>query len=344
MTQLSLNTHQRLGQRLGTAKTVRKIHMDLGRNGRGVIRSGPVPLGGDSEETEYMGGGPPWEDLCDPMDAAHQASLSSTISQSLLKFISIKWQTSVRRAQPFQSWWGHMTSSSSPKGTWTEGIGSHSVLRVRRSKCAFLLLSFLFHQLVIQRHLRTSIIGRFKVEIAWILHSMDRQKSPGKQPSIFLSQWNLKFSCDDSQHQSNKDNVSRVLLFSYSVMSSSLRPHGLQHARLPCPSLSPRVCSKSCPLSQWCHPTISSSVSPFSTCLQSVPASRSFPVIQLFTSGGQSIGGSVSASVLPIHTILGCFPLELTGLILWVQCLKGNMSKVELSISRTFLAHSWPPW
>ena len=136
-----------------------------------------------------------------------------------------------------------MTSSSSPKGTWTEGTGSRSVLRVRRSKCSFFLLSFLFHQLVIQRNLRTSIMERFKVEIAWILHSMDRQKPPGKQPSMFLSQWNLKFSCDDSQHQSNKDNVSRVLLFSYSVVSNSLQPHGLQHTRLLCPSPSTGVCS-----------------------------------------------------------------------------------------------------
>ena len=139
---------------------------------------------------------------------------------------------------------------------------------------------------------------------------MDRKKPPGKQPSMFLSQWNLKFSHDDSQHQSNKDNVSRVLLFSYSVVSNSLQPHGLQHTRLLCPSPSPGVCSNSCPLSWWYHPTISSSVPPFS-CLQSFPASGSFPVIQLFTSGGQSIGGSASASVLPIRTIQGWFPLGL---------------------------------
>ena len=89
--QLSLNANQTLAERLSTTKTVRKSHMDLGRNGRGLIRSGPVPLGGDSGEIEYMGGGPPWEDLCDPMDAACQASPFSTISQSLLKFMSIKW-------------------------------------------------------------------------------------------------------------------------------------------------------------------------------------------------------------------------------------------------------------
>ena len=99
-----------------------------------------------------------------------------------------------------------------------------------------------------------------------------------------------------------------------SVMSNSLRAHRLQHARLPCPSLSPRVCSDSCLLSRWCHPTISSSVVPFSSCPQSFPASGSFPLSQLFASGGQSIGASASASVLPMN-IQGWFPFGLTGLI-----------------------------
>ena len=104
------------------------------------------------------------------------------------------------------------------------------------------------------------------------------------------------------------------LLFSVLVMSDSLLPHGLQHARLLCPSPSPGACSNSCPLSRWCHPTISSSVVPFSSCLQSFPASASFLMSQFFTSGGQSIGASASASVLPMN-IQGWFPLELTGLI-----------------------------
>ena len=90
------------------------------------------------------------------------------------------------------------------------------------------------------------------------------------------------------------------LLFSCSVVSNSLRPRELQHTRIPCPSPSPGVCSNSRPLNQWCHPTISSSVIPFS-CLQSFPASGSFPMSQLFTSDGQSIGASASASVLPIN-------------------------------------------
>ena len=103
----------------------------------------------------------------------------------------------------------------------------------------------------------------------------------------------------------------------YGVQSLSyltLRPHGLQHARLPCPSPSPRVCSDSCPSSQWCYPTISSSVIPFSSCLQSFPASGSFPMSQFLASGGQSIGASASASVLPMN-IQDWFPLGWTGQI-----------------------------
>ena len=102
--------------------------------------------------------------------------------------------------------------------------------------------------------------------------------------------------------------------FSHSVMSDSLQPHRLQHARLPCPSPSPKAYSNSCPLSWWCHPTISSSVVPFSSCLQSFPASGSFPLSQFFATGGQSIGASASASVLPMN-IQDWFPLGLTGLI-----------------------------
>ena len=97
-------------------------------------------------------------------------------------------------------------------------------------------------------------------------------------------------------------------------MSYSLQPHGLQHAGIPCPSSSPRACPNSRRLSRWCHPTISSSVVPFSSCPQSFPASGSFPMSQLFASGGQSIGVSTSASVPPMN-IQGWFLLGLTGLI-----------------------------
>ena len=95
-------------------------------------------------------------------------------------------------------------------------------------------------------------------------------------------------------------------------MSDCLWPHGLQHTRLPCPSPTPRACSNSCPLSQWCHPIIFHPVVPFSSCLQSFPSSGSFPMSWLFPSGGQSI--RASASVLPMN-IQDCFPLGLTGLI-----------------------------
>ena len=105
-----------------------------------------------------------------------------------------------------------------------------------------------------------------------------------------------------------------LLLFCHSLISSSLQPYGLQHARLPCPSSSPGICLNSCPLSRWCHPNISSSVVPFSSCPQSFPASGSFRVSQLFVSGGQSIGASASTSVLPMN-IQVWFPLGLTGLI-----------------------------
>ena len=96
--------------------------------------------------------------------------------------------------------------------------------------------------------------------------------------------------------------------FSCSVVSNSLWPHGLQHARPPCPSTTPMIYSNSCPLSQWCHPTISSSVVPFSSRLQSFPASGSLQISQFFTSGGQSIGVSASGSVLPMN-IQDCFLL-----------------------------------
>ena len=105
-----------------------------------------------------------------------------------------------------------------------------------------------------------------------------------------------------------------LLLFSHQVVSNSLRPSGLQCARLPCPLASPGVCSNSRPLSPWCHPTISLFATPFSSCHQSFPALGSFPMNWLFALGGQSIEASASASVLPMN-IQGWFPLELTGLI-----------------------------
>ena len=120
--------------------------------------------------------------------------------------------------------------------------------------------------------------------------------------------------------------------FSCSVVSDSLRPHESQHARPPCPSPTPRDHSNSCPSSQWCHPAISSSVVPFSSCPQSLPASESFPMSQLFTWGGQSTGVSALALFLPKKS-QGWFPLEWTG---WISLQSEGLSRV---FSKTLLLH-----
>ena len=142
-----------------------------------------------------------------------------------------------------------------------------------------------------------------------------------------------------------------LLPFSHLVMSISLRAHGLQHTRLPCPSLSLGVCSDLCPLSPWCHPMISSII-PFSSCLQSFPASGSFPVSQLFTSSGQSIGVSALASFLP-RISQGWSPSEWTG---WISLQSKGLSRVfsnttaqkhqffstQLSSQSNSHIHTWP--
>ena len=121
--------------------------------------------------------------------------------------------------------------------------------------------------------------------------------------------------------------TSSGIKMSFSAVSQScptLRPHGLQHSRPPCPSPTPGACSDSCPLRRWCHPTISSSVVPFSSHLQSFPASGSFPGSQFFASGGQSIGVSASASVLPM-TIQDWFPIGWTD---WISLQSKRLSRV----------------
>ena len=117
---------------------------------------------------------------------------------------------------------------------------------------------------------------------------------------------------------------SLTVQFSHSVVSDSLRPHRLQHTRLPCPSPSPRACSNSCPSSRWYHPTISFSVILFSSCLQSFLVSGSFTVSQFFASGGQSIRVSASASVLPVNVQDWC-ALGWTG---WISLQSKGLSKV----------------
>ena len=112
--------------------------------------------------------------------------------------------------------------------------------------------------------------------------------------------------------------------FSHSVISDSLWPHGLRHTRLPCPSPTPRAYSNSCPLSRWCYPTVSSSVVPFSSCLQSFPASGHFPMSQFFASSGQSIGVSASTPVLS-KNIQDWFPLGWTG---WISLQSKGLSRI----------------
>ena len=151
--------------------------------------------------------------------------------------------------------------------------------------------------------------------------------------------------------QSLKGLRDQSVQFSRSVVSDSLRPHGVQHARLPCPSPTPGVYSNSCPLSWWCHLTISSSVIPFSSHLKSFPASGSFQIGQLFASGGQSIGVSASASVLPVN-IQDWFPL---GWTCWISLQSKGLSRVfsnttvqkhqffgaQLSLESNSHIHTW---
>ena len=150
------------------------------------------------------------------------------------------------------------------------------------------------------------------------------------------------------QNKTNNTNVQ----FSCSVMSNSLQPHELQHARPPCPSPTRRVHLNSCPSSQWCHPAISSSFVPFSSCPQSLRASESLTMSQLFAWGGQSTGVSASASVLPKNT-QGWSPLEWTG---WISLQSKGLSRVfsnttvqkhqffgaQLSSPSNSHIHTWP--
>ena len=125
-------------------------------------------------------------------------------------------------------------------------------------------------------------------------------------------------------HYRGKESEKESVQFSCSVMSNSLQPHGLQHTRIPCPSSTPRVCSNSDPSSQWCHPTISSSAVPFSSCFQYFPASGTLPMSQLFTSGGQSTGVFALASFPPKKS-QGWSPSEWTG---WISLQSKGLSRV----------------
>ena len=150
--------------------------------------------------------------------------------------------------------------------------------------------------------------------------------------SLFLPVWEPQAITRGGYHS---------VQFSHSVVSNSLQPHELQHARPPCPSLTPRACSDSCPSSQWCHPVILSSVVPFSFCLQCFSTPGSFPMSQFFASGGQSIGSSsASASVLAMSS-QDWFSLGWTG---WVSLQSKGLSKVfSNTISPSVLSFLYGP-
>ena len=141
-------------------------------------------------------------------------------------------------------------------------------------------------------------------------------------PTLWL--WMVLFILGKQRIKGTKFHPFSSVQFSRSVMSDYLRPHESQHAMPPCPSPTPGVHSDSCPSSQWCHPAISSSVVPFSSCPQSLPASQSFPMSQFFIWGGQSIGVSASASILPKKS-QGWSPSEWTD---WISFQSKGLSRV----------------
>ena len=189
---------------------------------------------------------------------------------------------------------------------------------------------------------RLLVFFTFNILLFWTLEGTDTLSSSFQ---YFALLWFLYFSPAILTWFSS-------VQFSRSVMSHSLRPHESQHARPPCPPPTPGVHPNSCASSRWCHPAISSSVVPFSSCPQSFPASESFPMSQLFTWGGQSIGVSASASVLPMNT-QDWSPLEWTG---WIALQSKGLSRVfsnttvqkhqffsaQLSPQSNSHIHTWP--
>ena len=175
---------------------------------------------------------------------------------------------------------------------------------------------------------------------------------PGTKPMISYRQFPALQAESLPTEPPGKPGQPFSVQFSRSVVSDSLRPHESQHARLPCTSPTPGAYSNSCPSSWWCHPAISSSVVPFSSCPRSLPASGSFPTSQLFAWGGQSIGVSASASVLPMNS-QDRSPLGWTG---WISLQSKGLSKVfskttvqkhkffgaQLSSQPNSHIHTWP--
>ena len=174
-----------------------------------------------------------------------------------------------------------------------------------------------------QKKKKTGIIIKTALPTSKVKDNIKQYIEKGKQ--IWAS---MKIECPGWATPSSVEEKPRIVTssvqFSHSVVSDSLQPHERQHARPPCPSPTPGVYPNPCPLSGWCHPTTSSSVIPFSSCPQSFPASGSFQMSQLFTSGGQSVGVSASTSVLPMNT-QDWSPLGWTG---WISLQSKGPSRV----------------
>ena len=181
------------------------------------------------------------------------------------------------------------------------------------------------------------MLWKYCTQYASKFGKLSRGHRTGKCQFSFQSQRKAKPKNVQTTAQSHSSQFS-------SGVSDSLRPHGLQYTRIPFPSATPGACLNSRPLSRWCHPTISSSVIPFSYCLQSCPALGAFPVTQFFTLGGQSIGVSASASLLPMK-IQDWFPLGLNGLISRVfsnaTVQKHQFFGAQLSLEFNSQIHTW---
>ena len=158
---------------------------------------------------------------------------------------------------------------------------------------------------------------------------------PFLKGSLSFFDWDMIFENNPKRFEDGMEQRLFSVQFSRSVMSDSLWLHKLQHTRPPCPSPTPRVYSNSCPLSRWCHPTISSSVVPFSSCPQFSPASGSFQINQFFASGGQSTGVSASTSVLPKNTGLISFRMNWLDLLAVQGTLKSLLQHHSSKASRS---------
>ena len=211
--------------------------------------------------------------------------------------------------------------------------------------CSLKNRMILVHYQGIQHHSNPSLCPKHCCQKCWTWPVLWRPTTPSRtntKKRCLFHHRELEYKVTNSRGTQNNKKV-WPLQFSLSVVSSSLQPQGMKHTKPPCPSPTPRVYSNSCPLSWWCHSIISSSVIPFSFHLQSFPVSGSFQMSQLFTSGSQSIGASVSASVLPMN-IQDWWPLGWTGLILQSKGLSRVFSSTKFkSINSSVLSFLYSP-